>query len=243
MNKAFSILLSVLLILGLMGCQAKPPDSSSEGPATSSDIPASENLDIYLPQPPDERLAVAAQQNKDAVAWLTIGGTTIDDAVFQSADNEYYLRKDAYGKYSLEGCYFADYECTMDSAATLGRNTVIYGHYFTGDEDMRFFGQLYKYIEDEAWAMDHKYIELSVSDALLTYEVISAGQVDATADKLAISTSLTLDELNQIAQDAIDRSVYDFEAKAASCGQLLTLSTCTGDYATRLLVVARLVSM
>lgn len=243
MRKTLAFLLSTLLILGLAACQGKPPDADSETPIPDTGKSASENLEIYLPQPPDKRLAVAAQQNKDAVAWLTVEGTTIDDAVYQSADNTYYLRRDAYGEYSLEGCYFADYECTLDNAAALGRNTVVYGHYFTGDEDIRFFGQLYKYVEDEEWAMNHRYIQLSVSDAMLTYEVISAGQVDSKEDKLAISASLTLDELAQLAQDAIDRSVYDFSADAATCGQLLTLSTCTGDYSTRLLVVARLVSM
>lgn len=243
MKRTLTILLSALLILGLAGCQAVVPDTESEA-ASSQSMPADTgNADIYLPKPPDKRLSVAAKQNKDAIAWLTIEGTTIDDAVFQSADNEYYLRRDAYGEYSLEGCYFADYECGMDNVAALGRNTVIYGHHFTGDEEMRFFAQLFKYTEDEEWAVSHRYIQLSVSDAMLTYEVISAGQVDANEDKLAISATLTLDELAQLAQDAIDRSVFDFGAEAATCGQLLTLSTCTGDYSTRLVVVARLVSM
>lgn len=242
MKKAITILLAALLILSIAGCNDQPSDSTSDAPAPP---PTSTNTDaeIFLPQPPDKRLALAAQQNKDAVAWLTIDGTSIDDAVFQSADNEYYLRRDEYGEYSLEGCYFADYECSLDNVEALGRNTVIYGHYFSGDEEMRFFGQLYKFIEDETWAMDHRYIQMSVNDAMLTYEVISAGEVDAKTDKLAISASLTLDELEQLAQEAIDRSTFDFGANAATCGQLLTLSTCTGDYATRLLVVARLVSM
>ena len=243
MNKILALLLSTLFLLTLAGCQNESPDSESNVPEASNTHVVSKNAEIYLPKSPDKRLAVAAQQNKDAVAWLTIDGTTIDNAVYQSADNTYYLRRDAYGEYSLEGCYFADFECIMDNSDSLGRNTVIYGHYFTGDEEMRFFAQLYKYVEDEEWAMDHRYIQLSVSDAMLTYEVISAGQVDAREDKLAISASLNIDELAQLAQDSIDRSVFDFGAESATVGSLLTLSTCTGDYSTRLLVVARLVSM
>lgn len=241
MKRPVALLITILLLFALAGCQNKPPDAESEIPASSS-IEESGNKEIYLPKPPDSRLAVAAQQNKDAVAWLTIEGTTIDDAVFQSVDNEYYLRRDVYGDFSLEGCYFADYECQMDVSDSLSRNTVIYGHHFQGDDEQRFFAQLYKYTEDEVWAMDHRYIQLSVSDALLTYEVISAGEVDAVSDKLPIAASLNIDELAQVAQAAIDRSEFDFGAEAATCSQLLTLSTCTGDYATRLLVVARLVS-
>lgn len=243
MKQFLTILLTGLLLLGLAGCNNDAPVQVDEPVETEIiSTPTSIALaDIYLPRDPDERLALAAKKNKDAVAWLTIDGTTIDDAVFQSVDNDYYLRRDAYGNYSLEGCYYADYECHLESADKLSRNTVIYGHTFQGDAEQRFFAQLYKYIEDEPWAMENRYIKLSTSDAMLTFEVISAGEVDS-ADSRPIQATPTLDGLAMLAESAIERSVFDFGVDGGTCGQLLTLSTCTADYSTRLLVVARLIS-
>ena len=243
MKRPIAYLLSILLLFCFAACGTTGPGEPAESEVlTDSAASAGTNpVDIYLPKPPDKRLAVSAKQNKDAMAWLTIEGTTIDDAVFQSADNEYYLRRDAYGEYSLEGCYFADFECGLDDSIKLSRNTVVYGHTFQGDKDMRFFAQLYKYVEDEEWALAHRYIQFSVSDAMLTFEVISAGEVDS-ADTLPITAGLNIDELDEVAQAAIERSVFDFGADSATCNRLLTLSTCTGDYSTRLLIVAKLVS-
>lgn len=242
MKKVLLCLMSILLLAGLAGCSTKETDEAP-GQTETSVPPASAIVptDIYLPRPADERLAVAAKQNRDAVAWLSIEGTSIDDVVLQSADNDYYLRRDAYGEYSMEGCYFADYESKLELSAELSQNVVVYGHTFQDDPERRFFAQLTRYTEDEAWAMEHRYIQFSVSDAMLTYEVISAGEVDAT-DSMPITATMSVDELNALAGTAIERSVFDFGADAATCGQLLTLSTCTGDYSTRLLVVARLIS-
>ena len=77
---------------------------------------------------------------KDLVAYLSIPNTDIDDAVVQASNNDYYLRRDKYGSYDYDGCYFADYECDM---ANLSQNTIVYGHNLR--DESRLFGQLNRF--------------------------------------------------------------------------------------------------
>ena len=60
-----------------------------------------------------EALDYEISQNRDTIGWLKIPGTKINNSVLQSYDNAYYLRQDERRKYSLYGCYFADYECSF----------------------------------------------------------------------------------------------------------------------------------
>lgn len=43
---------------------------------------------------------------KDAVAWLTVDGTSIDHPVMQGKTNDTYINKDPYGNFSLSGSIF-----------------------------------------------------------------------------------------------------------------------------------------
>lgn len=74
-------------------------------------------------------LADAVRQNSDVVGWLTLPNTTINEAVVQTTNNDYYLRRDVKKNYAYEGCYYMDYESVMfDNGADLAQNTIIYGH-------------------------------------------------------------------------------------------------------------------
>lgn len=75
-----------------------------------------------------EALDYEISQNRDTIGWLKIPGTKINNSVLQSYDNAYYLRQDERRKYSLYGCYFADYECSFGTRDDLSPNTIIYGH-------------------------------------------------------------------------------------------------------------------
>lgn len=237
--KKLALFLLAALILLLPACQRSPyPSSTSSLPSSPT---ASEGVEDKQTLPPDERLQPAMLANKDTVAWLTVDGTSIDGPVQQSVDNDYYLRRDALGQYSFEGCYFADFESNTASGQAISRNTIIYGHSFSDDAEQRYFKQLERYIDDVTFAQANRTIWLSLNDEMLQWEIISAGVADAKEETLAITANPTPLELEQIVQMAIDRSEYAFDFSASECGHILTLSTCTGDDATRLLVVARLV--
>ena len=188
---------------------------------------------------PDVRLADAHTANPDSVAWLTIPGTNIDAPVQQSDDNDYYLRRNALGEYDEYGSIYADYDCDLSGAATLPRNLVIYGHTF--DEDLEnSFGQLHNYRVYE-FGEEHPYIYLSLSDAMLTYQIFSTGVARADTDYDCIATHPTDNEFRSILAKSFERCAFDYGVTASTDDHILTLSTCTDDPNVRYLVVAKLV--
>lgn len=233
MKKIVVLILAIVLLTS--GCGKKNDEKSTQikTDSVSTDV---------LPLPADARLADAMDANRDTVGWLTVPGTTIDESVQQSTDNDYYLRRDEKGNYDFEGCYFTDYECVVNDMASLGPNTIIYGHTFQDDESQSHFGQLWKFAKDAEFAKEHKTIYYSTPDGMLEWEIISVGEVDAEKDTSVINALPSKGEMNTLVDMAIERSIYSYDFQPDGVENILTLSTCTGDNATRLVIVARLVT-
>lgn len=189
----------------------------------------------------DPRLAAACQQNPDTVAWLTVPGTNIDGPVQQAADNEYYLRRNALGQPDHNGCIYADYECDFDGAE-LSVNTVIYGHTFAqpGQDPDLGFGQLHRYL-DLDFARENGMIYLSAQGQMFVYQVVSVGTGAADAEQVSILATPSWDLQQELVHLANERNVLPGTLEAAAGQKLLTLSTCTNDSKTRLLIVAELI--
>lgn len=186
-------------------------------------------------------LATASGENSDTVAWLYLPGTEIDAPVVQAQDNEYYLQRTFEGKYSVWGCYFADYLNTLDSRDTLDANTVIYGHaYKNEDPDERKFTQLFRYL-DADFIKENPYIYLSLDGEDLAFEVCAV-----------FFTDIDFDYINPTPPDSFYTTVaakneYIFDGLTLAPGdKVLTLSTCSHRYDTentrnqRLVVMAKL---
>lgn len=93
---------------------------------------------------PDGMLAKYAQlyaQNNDFSGWITIEGLGINLPIAQGDDNEYYLKRDIYKKYTSYGVPFFDYR--MTNLRTLHKNTMVYGHNMRHDDYI--FGMLENY--------------------------------------------------------------------------------------------------
>jgi sortase B len=93
---------------------------------------------------PEGMLAKYAQlyaANDDLRGWISIPGFEINLPIAQGNDNNYYLKKDIYGKYTRYGVPFFDYR--MTNFKTLHRNTVVYGHNMRHDDYI--FGMLENY--------------------------------------------------------------------------------------------------
>lgn len=232
MKRIVTIALAFLLLVGCADVAVQP-----EEPVSVSNEAAEQ-----LQAPADPSLAEAQAENPDTVAWLTVPGTNIDGPVQQAEDNEYYLRRNELGEPSHDGCFFADYECNLSGDA-LSTNTIIYGHTFTapGQDPNLGFGQLNAFLDAE-FAAANTQIFLSVAERQYTFEIKSAGVASAEQDGVCILASPGWAQQQELVRLANERNVIENRALEAVGGQkLLTLSTCTGDNAERLLVVAELV--
>lgn len=267
-KRILALLLAVLMLLSLSGCDSreKPepeetpkqeevqtPEVKPEKPEEKQEI--EEEIVIEKPELGEE-IAELKAKNDDVVGWLQIPDTEIDNAVVQTTNNEFYLRKDELKQYSWTGCYWIDFECTVGpTAEDLGRSTVIYGHNVNYDDgkDKERFSQLFHFA-DEQWAKEHPYIYFSTPEEDMAWEVFAVAYttddfnyIQVLKDRKVSSEQITEAQMINIVNEARERSEYDYnDVEVNGDDKIITLSTCSYKYGrrndVRFIVMAKLVT-
>jgi SrtB family sortase len=175
--------------------------------------------------------------NNDIVGYLTVEGTGVGYPVVQGDDNEHYLRKDFYGDASQHGIPFMDYRVDIGRPSD---NLVIYGHNM---EDGQIFGELagYKkldfYKEHPTILFDTLYEEgeYVIYAVFLTSSRKDQGPVFAYHDFIDAKTD---QDFTAYVEQLKLRSLLDTGVDAKPGDTLLTLSTCTNEFADARFVIA-----
>ncbi len=203
------------------------------------------------------------------IAYLNVPGTDIRDAVvqynaekdlahFQTNGEAYFERKDIYGNYSFEGCFFMDYEDKVGSGSAddMPKNTIIYGHHLgnpqgvTNDPDGIKFGQLLRFREKD-FAEANPYIYLTTEKGDLVYQVFAVSDAPTVTSPIEYNLVDYSDEdFIKLTKDLRRRSYYNYpDVTVEADDKIMILSTCVYDYGTyaennkqRFLVVAKLVT-
>ena len=267
-KRILSLLLAAVMLLSLSGCDSreKPepeetpkqeevqtPEVKPEEPEEKQEI--EEEIVIEKPELGEE-IAELKAKNDDVVGWLQIPDTEIDNAVVQTTNNEFYLRKDELKQYSWTGCYWIDFECTVGpTAEDLGRSTVIYGHNVNYDDgkDKERFSQLFHFA-DEQWAKEHPYIYFSTPEEDMAWEVFAVAYttddfnyIQVLKDRKVSNEQITEAQMINIVNEARERSEYDYnDVEVNGDDKIITLSTCSYKYGrrndVRFIVMAKLVT-
>ena len=267
-KRILALLLAAVMLLSLSGCDSreKPepeetpkqeevqtPEVKPEEPEEKQEI--EEEIVIEKPELGEE-IAKLKAKNDDVVGWLQIPDTEIDNAVVQTTNNEFYLRKDELKQYSWTGCYWIDFECTVGpTAEDLGRSTVIYGHNVNYDDgkDKERFSQLFHFA-DEQWAKEHPYIYFSTPEEDMAWEVFAVAYttddfnyIQVLKDRKVSSEQITEAQTINIVNEARERSEYDYnDVEVNGDDKIITLSTCSYKYGrrndVRFIVMAKLVT-
>lgn len=180
--------------------------------------------------------------NKDLRGWITINGLDINLPVAQGVDNDYYLEKDIYGKYTMYGVPFFDYR--MSDFRNLHKNNVIYGHNMRSDDYI--FGNLENYRTIDGFATS-PVIECNTIYGDYTWFVYAVFITNSEPQDdngyvfpynfIDVSTSKFSSYIDEIDK----RKLYTTGVDINSTDKILTLSTCCYDFnEARLVVVARL---
>ena len=120
-----------------------------------------------------KELKDARKKYADAVAWLYMPSTEVDDPVVQAKDNAYYLQKDENGNYSEWGCYYAHCDNRLSSRSKLDRNTVIFGHSASNcDPDGPKLTKLHRYM-DADYVKENPYVYSSMISSTILSQTIS----------------------------------------------------------------------
>ncbi len=168
--------------------------------------------------------------NADAVAWIKIGGTTINYPVMQTTNNEYYLSHDIYKKSDQCGAIYMDYQ---NDKRVIDKNTVIYGHHI---KKGIMFADIVKIASGELGKDVDIYIY--TPEKSMRFKVFSA--YTTIPEEFSIDTEVTEKDYDQYVETLKNKSTIEFVGKPEKSNQIISLSTCDKTGKERVLVHAEL---
>lgn len=249
MKKVLPVL-GVVLVLTLLLCAIGYVllFMEDEAPAAASDSapPVQPQLNVKqkAETPADvlDSLDYEIRVNRDTVGWLEVPGTDINNSVLQSHDNSFYLRRNERGQDDVYGCYFADYECSIGYRDALSPNTIIYGHSSPGDDpDGLRFSQLFRFTDPE-FAEATPVIRFSTMEGFMDWQIFAVFYTDVSFNYISADPP---GGVTGMADEAKEKSLYDYGVEVWPNDHVLALSTCTeryGDSSHRFVVMARLLT-
>ena len=177
------------------------------------------------------------KENPDCIGWIQIDGTLIDYPVmYRPADENYYLHRDFYGKYSANGCLFLSELCDPETSD----NLIIYGHHMNSG---KMFAVLDRY-KSIKFYREHTLISYNTLQGEETYQVISVFCTPVYTGRdfpyYTFTEAENAADFQEYIQAVKGRSLYDTGISAVFGEKLLTLSTC--EYSQRngrIVVVAK----
>ena len=171
--------------------------------------------------------------NPDTVGWIKLNDTNIDYPVVQAKNNKYYLKHNFNFESDNSGWVFMDYR---NSKKELSKNTIIYAHNRFSNGVM--FGTLDRVLNDN-W--NNKKSNLTFKfDTLYgeyNWEIFSVYKITATSDYLQVNFSSN-EEWQEFANMLKDRSFRKYNVNVGPDDKIITLSTCSTEKDSRLVVHA-----
>lgn len=182
------------------------------------------------------------QINPEIVAWISVGGTSINYPIAQHSDNDFYLNHSIDRSKNDAGWVFMDYRnrgALSTAGADYDRNTIIYAH---GRHDGSMFGSL-KNVLGANWHKDSDnfLIKISTPKSNSIWRIFSTYKIPDTNDYIQTSFSSNSDFENFL-QMLKSRSNFDYHTDLTANDKIITLSTCsTANPSDRIVAHAKLI--
>ena len=171
------------------------------------------------------------EQNQDIYAWIVVPGTQVDYPLLQSETDNYYLDYNLDHSKGYPGCIYTN-QCNRKDFSDY--NTVLYGHNMKNGS---MFGQLKQFKQPET-IQKSKYIWILTPDEVCKYEIFSCYTAEVGSDTYTLikgpGKGLVEYAEKMQAKDTLGLTRREFDVK----DKVITLSTCTGNEATRYVVQA-----
>lgn len=206
--------------------------------ATVNEQIKNDNPDVDFPEGMLAKYAQLYAQNNDFSGWITIEGLGINLPIAQGDNNEYYLKRDIYKKYTSYGVPFFDYR--MTNLKTLHRNTMVYGHNMRHDDYI--FGMLENYRTIDGFAQA-PVIECNTIFGDHTWFVYAVFITNSDPDDdngyflpynfIDVSTEKFREYINEIDK----RKLYTTGVDINENDKILTLQACVYDFDGAMIVV------
>ncbi len=175
------------------------------------------------------------EKNSETVGWIKVEGTSINYPVVQASDNEYYLNH-AYDKSkNAAGWIFADYRNNMKD---FDKNTIIYGH---GRLNTTMFGSLKNITTSNWYKNSNNYVvKFSTPYENTLWQVFAVYKIPT--ETYYLTTDFTNDKsYTEFLTTLKNRSLYNFNVDLNANDKIITLSTCSNDNKSRIVMHAKLI--
>lgn len=220
--KLATLFLTIILLISVVHPLIKPQEKLgyySDSSAAESIIISSASVDPTTAQ----RLAEAQSINSEALAWIKIDNTNIDNVVMQepksTGDNSYYLKKNIYRKYDYYGSIFANFRNNVsEGIENFDKNTVIYGHNM-GSGNTKMFGHLEKYKKLD-FVSENQFIYFTLPDEQLTFKIFATCLTDSYFPYTTINPDE--EQFNSIISGARTRSFFNIDTPFHHDDKILT---------------------
>ncbi len=177
------------------------------------------------------------KQNSDYTAWITIEGTQLNNPVYKSNDNSFYLTHNSLNKKSRYGSLFLDYRFDFSD-----KNTVIYGNC----EDNVLFSTLKKlrqldfYKNNSVITVTHEGLDTFYRIYAVFVMNSSKSQDNGKIYSVYQNKFSNKATFENWVNDARERSVIDTKVDVSEDDKILTLITSCDDFeGARLVVMAK----
>lgn len=173
--------------------------------------------------------------NEDVVGWIYIEALEdVSYPVVQGTDNDEYLHTTYEGNYNFAGTIFVDYENKGDFSDC---NTIVYGHNMKNGS---MFGNLKNFVQKEETYQKSKYFWILTPERSLRYEVISAYTTSVSSDTYTLFKGPGEEFLTYLNNIVEKSEIATTPGELTVKDRIVTLSTCTGNEATRFVVQGKL---
>lgn len=182
------------------------------------------------------------RENSDFKGWITVPNTKIDNPIYQTDNNDFYLTHNQQKQKSVYGALFFDCKNVITESET-DKNLVIYGHHMKNGS---MFANLTKY-KQLSFYKQNPTIEFSTLYKKGTYKIYAAFVLNASkADdndyiyNISRKSFIDDDDFDSWVNEARQRSLINTGVDVKNGDNIITLVTCTYDFDNaRFVVMAR----
>ena len=182
------------------------------------------------------------QENSDFKGWITVPNTKIDNPIYQTDNNDFYLTHNQQKQKSAYGALFFDSKNVITESET-DKNLVIYGHHMKNGS---MFANLTKY-KELSFYKQNPTVEFATLYGNGTYKVYAAFVLNASkADdndyiyNISRKSFIDDNDFDAWVGEARERSLINTGVDVKNGDNIITLVTCTYDFDNaRFVVMAR----
>lgn len=172
------------------------------------------------------------KQNPDIIAWINIPGTSVNNPVYKTNNNDYYLNHNMLKQKNRYGALFLDYRAAVEPEKQ-SQNLTIYGHNM---KDSSMFGSLELY-RDLNFYKEHPTIQLKTLYDQSEYIIFAVMITNASASddngNIFNYTAPAFDIQDNFlkwTKEAQEKSLIKTDVEINKFDEVLTLSTCSYDF-------------